>query len=167
MAPLLRIIEEKQYWESPADYPWLPADQGPAVIMRKQYVDPQSAVSVFEVAEDEDVITQVVAAFAAASQHKDKHDYVLFPRELPGQVGLQVVNSPGKTPDATANAMHRDLVQVTCAQLGALFGLIYRSGRVRRIDAWRVDEAIREGIRAGRLDPKRVNPKLREYLELG
>jgi hypothetical protein len=158
------MIDQKQHWESTADYPWLPAEQGPAVIMRKQNPDPQSGLSVYEVPEDEATITRVIVAFAATMEHKDKRDYVLFPNELVEQVGLRIVNEAGKTPDDAANALHRDIVTMTCAQFGGLYDLMFRRGRVGRREPWEIEERIKDGILAGRLDRYRVNRQLLKRL---
>jgi hypothetical protein len=49
------------------------------------------------------------------------------------------------------------LVEATCGQLGALFDLAYRRGRVGRVDSWDVETAIAEGVRAGHLERRGIH----------
>ena len=155
---LLRMVSDKRHWESAADYPWLPADKGPAAILKDQYLDSASALSVYEIPSgDAALVKRVVVAFAAGGQHRDKRDYVLFENDIAEDVGLRIVPTLGHTADATANTLHRDLVQVTCSQVGALFDLAYRRGQIGRVDSWDVERGISDGIMAGYINKNAIH----------
>ena len=154
MPRYLRAGIRKDLWFSPE---WLPAGAVPASALGDLKA-PDNELSFYEVPDDTH-IERIAVAFAATRNKIDKVGYVVFDgAPLPG-LGLNLVRSPGDTPDAVVNALHYDLPQVTGHNLVDLAGVMI--GGVRDdILPKRLGPLLQEGVDGGRLDKSKMKRSL-------
>jgi hypothetical protein len=150
---LLRKLDRIQTWDldDRASFPWLRAGEFQA--------DPLSdlntsgnTISVYEIDEDEENLTQVAGAISIGRGKYDRFDYVLFPESVVSDLGLRLVNTLGQTADAQVNQCHRDISDISAQRLVELVARIVRSQR--RIDSVTRRDLIKsiiEGLNAGRI----------------
>lgn len=161
----LRKVERRLWDWREEDIPWLPPNEFPAAPLGDLRTSADSKLSVWHIEEDRSNLALVVAAVAASRDHADKFDYVLFSEDILREVGIHAEVTRGTSRDSATNEQwHRDLTELTASKLVVLARLIGRYGTTDRFMENEVELLIREAIAAGRIDPGKLDPKLRERL---
>lgn len=148
-------------WLTHPDVPWLP----PGELQSDALLDLQTkgnSISVYEVRTggDED---RIVDALAANRGKLDVFDYAIFEDTRFTQFGVTVMPCEGETPDASVNALHHELRNVTVRQLAAAADAV-SSGTKRRILRKVVRSRLIQAIDNGVLRREGLNPQLRTEL---
>jgi hypothetical protein len=118
-----------------------------------------NALSFYEVDDDKTNVNQVIAALAAKVQNPGEIAYALVAQKALIDLGYEIEERKGTTPDETVNNWHRDIIKLSCKKLYYLIKVI-RDDKVAEITTSfesEVEEALRESLKAGKLDVKRVN----------
>jgi hypothetical protein len=128
VSTLLRKLDFLQAWDlaDRSSYPWLKPDEFPADPINDLHTSDNS-LSVFLVDDDKGNIPQIAGTLAVARGKYDRFDYVLFPDAIVGQLGLQLVENPGKTADERVNLYHRNISEISAQRLVKLAGEIFKS----------------------------------------
>ncbi|MBN1570613.1 MAG: hypothetical protein JXA73_22410 [Acidobacteria bacterium] len=119
--------------------------------------------------ESESALNDAVLAFVAEGQHVESMDFAYFDQSALEAVGLQIVNSLGRTPIEDMKQSHRDIVALTYRSLGLMANIIvdcFRTEKTRRFTKLALQNLLREAIQNKRLNPLELNPKIREDISL-
>lgn len=165
MTFVLRVVRQAR-WDWPSKCDWLSEGELPADPLADFAGTSCSALSVWFVNEDKSNLDVIVAALAASREKADKLDYVLFSEKHLDDLGLDCRPSRGNTPDASANVCHRDLTHLSAGNVLALTARVWDDHReIDRRDKATVVNLIADAVRAGRIAPQRLRPKLRDTVE--
>ena len=128
MGILLRKLDRIQTWDLDhrAPFPWLRAGEFQADPLGDLNTS-GNAISVYEIDENEENLTQVAGALSVSRGRYDRFDYVLFPESVVSELGLRLVNTLGQTADAQVNQCHRDISEISSHRLVELVERIFRN----------------------------------------
>jgi hypothetical protein len=149
----LRIGFRPERWLDPTWLPGTPEVQADAVIDFKSIQN--NELSVFLVNSDEECIRGAIA-IASKREQKEAFGYAIFDVNATMALGIHPVPSRGDTPDPQVNEWHRELRELTFAQLSELARLI-RQGRVEDIPLPTFKRRVRQAIDAGQFDQRQVH----------
>jgi hypothetical protein len=152
MPLFLRNVRENRWYKAEAA-PWLEKGDIPADPLG-DLATTGNRLSVWEVAGDRSNIERIVRALAVNRQKISDMGYVLFDSALLETVGIDSVQETGATPDAEANAWHRDLVDLSGKKLVTLTRLILENGESGTVLRKRLEELIEEGVKQNQLPEK-------------
>lgn len=162
MASFLRHINRSK-WYHHDGVPWLQSGELQADALADLYTK-NNTLSVYYVEEPARDLDRIIAAMAARRNVPTNFDYVLIDGALVARLAIEVAASPGDTPDPVANALHRDLRQLTSDKLLGLVAAIAQSDRPRIAPA-DVKARLKAALEAGTFDLSRMDPGLRAHLE--
>src|SRR5687768_15193465 len=156
MAFLLRTISRGK-WVPPA---WMQTGEVPADALT-DLRSKDNILSVWAIDDAQTNLNAVIEAFAADREQLDKLDYTLVEQQLLPPISITVAVVEANTPHATANANHRDLVELTVDKVAALARVMMPLTRVR-IPQTRVKELLTAALSEGRLDRTKMKAELLE-----
>jgi hypothetical protein len=161
---LLRKSDDKRRWDwTEGNIPWLPGGELPAAPLGDLKTSGSSSLSVWHIEGDRSNLTQVVAGLAARRVTTDKFDFALFPEDVLQDAQIQAKICQGDSADDAANRKwHRNLIELTASKLVRLARLIHQHGQVDRFLEQEVRDLIKEGVKNGRIDRKRLSDTLKE-----
>jgi hypothetical protein len=151
----LRAIRQQRWFTSPA-IAWLPPGELQADALLDLKTD-GNELSIFEV-DDLSNAERIAVAIAAKRERLDVLDYVIFDGEPFSALGVHIKKIAGTTPDVTVNGVHYHVYELTARRLIEVAHIVAQRQRVRILRK-RVKDLLKDGVAAGRLDPK-VNTQL-------
>ncbi|MGA6828712.1 hypothetical protein ACO9S2_14020 [Nitrospira sp. NS4] len=162
----LRAINRTRWSSSPRPT-WLLKNEIPAQALADFVPRPAENLSLWYIEDDRLNVDRVAAAIASARTKLDKLDYATFSIDIIKQLDLKVVQSPGTTPDATANTQwHWELIELSANKANLLVHELYPTIQKARLMPDVVERLIREGIRLDQLRTKSIPDKLLNDLDI-
>lgn len=129
-------------------------------------VPDDNTLSVWYIEDDKSNPERVAVALASTRDTFSNFDYALVDEKLLSALNIKVVQTEGITPDQEANIQwHRDLVDLSDADVIALARTIAEKGETARIPEKKMSQLIQEAIDARRLDRTKFNKKLAAKLK--
>lgn len=130
-------------------------------------VPDDNTLSVWYIEDDRLNLERVAAALASTRDTFSNFDYALVDEQLLSALNIKVVQTDGITPDQEVNIQwHRDLVELSDANLIALASTIAEKGETARIPEKKMAQLIQEAVDIGRLDRTKLNKKLAAKLKM-
>ena len=161
MPLLLRTINQNK-WHVRDIQPWLDQGEIPADPLTS-LTTTKNALSVYTVEDDRSNLERIITALAANRGKLDKVDYLLFDPEILSTVGIEAMETQGKTRDSEVNRWHLDLVEISGSKLLALVTAILRNGfETERLLPGKVSEQIRQAVDSGHIPRDKLPSKLQE-----
>jgi hypothetical protein len=161
---LLRGIRQSRWYKKEAS-PFLEEGDIPADPLGDLSTT-QNTLSVYVVNDDSD-ISRIVTALAAKRQNFSNYDYILFDQSILSQLGIDIEENLGDTPDEEVNRKHCDLVGLSGLRLVELVRLMLVNsdeddvGRVSKKD---IEKWLKEGVTHDHLNLEKIDKELREKL---
>src|SRR5438045_1847252 len=87
-------------------------------------------LSVFHIDDDKSNLNRVVAALAAKRDSLDKLDYALVASQIADDAGFKTRMIKGDTADEAVNQWHRDITELSVANLANLAVVIKQRGQI-------------------------------------
>ena len=115
-------------------------------------------LSVYRVESQQD-INRITIALAATRDNLQNVDYAVFDDAEFENIGIQISQSPGKTPDQVVNELHHDISNLTARQTAALAAIIAR-GKIERRPRGEIRDGMQAAMRCGALDYKAMKEHL-------
>jgi hypothetical protein len=159
MALLLRNLTSPK-WSAPE---WMPSGDVPADAL-SDLRSSNNALSVWSVALDQADLDLALAALASNRDRLDKLDYTLLDDSILVPLSIKCVDSEANTPYVSANAAHRDLIELTVKKVARLAEEMMPLPRVR-VPEKRVKQLLVEALEKGALDRALMKPDLLNELE--
>jgi hypothetical protein len=156
MPLLLRKINLDKWNPDEAVKAWLPPDDIEGDPMGDLQTE-DNALSFYEIGDDKANVNQVIAALAAKVKNPGEIGYALVEQKTLSDLGCDIEERKGTTPDDTVNNWHRDVVKVSCKRLYRLIEAIRNDSEIDVFFESDVEDALRVSLTAGNLDVKRVN----------
>lgn len=158
MGLLLRTIT-KPKWVAPD---WIAAGEVPADAL-SDLRSSDNKLSVWHVESDQGNLNMVLAAYAANRERLDKLDYTLLEEGIVMAMSIDCVKSEAHTPHLSANAAHRDLVELTVKKVMFLAQEMMPLPRVR-VTEKQVKRLLLEALEHGALDRSQMKSELLSQL---
>lgn len=112
-------------------------------------------------------IARITAAITSRSQAGlVTTDCLVFDDRVVTELGIQVVKSPGKTPDRVANDWHFDLSDLSAEQLVRLASALVDTAKLEIVDGLELVDAVKRSAAAGEFDIASVGPSVRKQAGL-
>ena len=154
MAFYVRTIKGTRWFKYP-EVSWLLPGEAPGdAVVDLRITD--GGLSVYQ-ADDKDAVLRTVAALAANRDHLASLDYSWFDGVDFVSYGIVANKVPGETPDTTVDDWHYDVVQLSAVRAARLADMV-ASGTIERLQKAQIRELIRQRLRSGQLDCKKVKP---------
>lgn len=158
---LLRTIR-KSNWHPPS---WLQEGSAPAdglLCLKSQ----DNAFSVWEVAADCSNLDRVLAAIAGKRDVAVNVDYALIQSEVFQQLGIELLEIPGDTPDQEANDLwHRDAIKLTASAVARLAeSMMKQEVPFERKNKKGVKEILKAAVASGHIATDDLKPQVRKSL---
>jgi hypothetical protein len=151
----IRIGFRAERWFSPD---WLPAGEVPGDAVKDFNSIKDCELSVYVVHTEDEGVRAATAI--AARRYQDKAvGYALFDRDATNALGIRTEQTAGESADPVVNTWHRDLKNLTFAQLAAIARLIKTENRILDIPVPAFKTRLSTGVTAGQIDRKLVEPK--------
>lgn len=166
MSYALRMINKNRWYRDAKSYPGKGKNDAPSDTLL-DLAPKQNELSVWLVDEQYTNLNRLLASLAANRERIDVFDYALFSIEIFEQVGIQVQQTFGDSPDADSNKSHLALLNLTATQLADLAVCIWYSPTtsVGRLLGKKVSTLIIEAIRSGNFKLEELKPKMRSEIE--
>lgn len=164
MPLFFRELGNKSWWDKAHDeFGWLTKDEFIGDIF-KSVKTTKGTLSIFEIDEDQNNLSRVVAALACKRSNLENFDYVLVP-ESDIQLHFDILQTPGKTADILVNELHRDIVQLTARKLLGL-AIIFRDhmDAMTRLDKDEVKATILRSLHEESLREDDVSSSVKKKL---
>lgn len=142
---------------------WLPENHRQSEVF-KDLAAPSSSpnsLSVWLVDDDRGNIDDIVIALASTCEHLSNLDYVLFPVAGVEDIGIALGETPGETPYAGANHLHRDLQRLTASHVAGLATMPSPPVIVARVREKKVRELLSRAVSQNKLNPSDLKESLR------
>jgi hypothetical protein len=156
---LLRKLDRFQDWDLDDHhrYSWLRAGEFPADPLG-DLTTSNNTISVYSLEQADDKrLLRVAAALSMVRGKYDRFDYVLFPESVVLDIGLKLINIPGRTPDTEVNEIHRDVSEISAQRLIALAESIFRNNvKFGNVSERELINSILQGLRESRLESRSV-----------
>jgi hypothetical protein len=123
-----------------------------------------NALSVYYVPNRGMDLDRLITAIAARRDVPTHFDYVLIDAATITALSIGVAVTLGNTPDAVANALHRDLIELTRDKLSGLVSVISLREH-HRVLPGEVKARLLRAVADGNLDMTEINAQLRQHLE--
>jgi hypothetical protein len=126
-----------------------------------------NTVSVWRVV-DAGELNEAVLAMASEFDHLDSIDVVVLDHADLESAGLEIIETPGRTPIIEIANMHRDVCNLNYRSLGCLAAFIakcIRANEVTRIPRSELKQILIDAIREGRLLLEQLKERVREKLQ--
>lgn len=159
MALLLRIVS-KPKWVAPD---WMAAGDVPADALADLRAE-NNALSFWGVEVDRSNLDMALAAVASNRKRLDKLDYTLLDEAILPAIPIKHVRSEGNSPHAAANALHRDLIELTVQKVAHLAREMMPLERVR-VTQRQIEILLRAALQSGAIERARIEPNLLGELE--
>lgn len=160
--PQYLLMINKRKWDR-LNVPWLKPNQIQADPLGDLRVN-EGALSVWHIEDDKSNLDLVIVALAAARQNFDKFEYGLFDQNIASGFNIKVQITPGNSLIDTANAWHRDFIELTAEQALNLVNTIFDDLEKHRLYDDEVQNRILEAIKTGHLNLQNLNKSLRNKL---
>ncbi len=159
MPKFLRTVR-KSRWSAPSWLSGFTSDRQSDAL-----VDFSTKINVLSVylVDSDDEIQQVVAGLAAGRCNLTNFDYAVLEADALDRMNLRVVQTPGKTLHQEANNLHRDIVDLTAANILDLVQSITTSS-VERVPMPKVKAFLERSIRDGYIDAGALKESLSRKL---
>lgn len=157
MPLILRKIRKAKWYRSDA-VPWLTKDD----LQADAFVDlgtKANRLSVYVVEDDQSNLERIVAGVAANCDFISDFDYTLFAQEALDEIKINAEDTFGETPDAVVNTWHRDLVELSSANIFALANVIGTRAERRRVLSKRALELVAHAIGSGQIERYKLRLK--------
>lgn len=161
MAAFLRHINRSKWYRHDAVL-WLRPWDLQADALADLYTK-NNTLSVYYVADRAKDLDRLTTAIAARRNVPTNFDYVLIDAAAVTGLSIDVVVTPGDTPDPVANALHRDLIELTREKLLGLVSVIGLSNR-HRIPPATVKARLQAAVASRLLDLEKMHPDLRAHV---
>jgi len=158
MPLLLRTVRQNRWYKADAA-PFLEKDDVPADSVN-DLITTGNLLSVWILTDDRSNLERVVRAVAVGRSHIDNAGYVVFDSTAVENAGIEMLENIGESPDAEANAWHRDL-SLSGNKMVALAKAILRDGESGQVLKVRMRELVDEGVQQGHL-PADVQKKFQK-----
>lgn len=159
MPTFLRAVR-KARWSAPSWVNGFTADRQSDVLV--DFSTKSNALSVYLVDSD-DAIQQVVAGLAAGRCNLTNFDYAVLEADALDSMNLQIVQTPGKTLHQEANNLHRDITDLTMANVIDLIQSV-TTNNVQRVPMPKVKAFLQQSIRDGYIDAGALKESLSRKL---
>jgi len=154
------ITIKKRKWDELLDAAWLPKGEIQADPLGDLHPS-EGSISIWWVDEQLLNLDDIIVALALTRDKWDIFEYGLFDSSIPGNLGLLVKETIGKTPLPQINHFHRDLVELTVDKyvqfIKGIFPQVQKE-RAYRDDIW---EKVREARNKHLIDANLLNKKIR------
>jgi len=154
---ILRKIRKAKWYRSEA-VPWLAKEdlQADALV---DLATKGNRLSVFVVEDDQSNLERIIAGIAANCDFISDFDYALFAQEALDEVKINAEDTSGETPDRVVNSWHRDLVELSAANIFALAKVIATKAERKRVLSKRVLELVALAVASGQIERGKLGLK--------
>ncbi len=138
MTRYLQVVRQRR-WAVFPDIAWLT----PGELQADAMLDLQTRgnrLSAYRV-DSQAVVERVVAALAANRDHVANLDYAIFDDDELLEQPIEITQSPGETPDETANVLHNHIGELTVGNV-ALLAKVIASGDQTRVHRRDIQEML-------------------------
>lgn len=157
MPLILRKIRKAKWYRSEA-VPWLAKEdlQADALV---DLATKGNRLSVYVVEDDQSNLDRIIASVAANCDFISDFDYALFAQEALDDIKINAEETSGETPDALVNTWHRDLTELSAANIFALAKVIGTKAERRRVLSKRVLELVARAVASGQIERDKLRLK--------
>jgi hypothetical protein len=154
---ILRKIRKAKWYRSDA-VPWLAREdlQADALV---DLATKGNRLSVYVVEDDQSNLERIIAGLAANCDFISDFDYALFADEALDEIKINVEDTNGETPDAVVNSWHRDLVELSAANIFALANVIGTRAERKRVLSRRVLQLVAHAVATGQIERGKLRLK--------
>jgi hypothetical protein len=163
----LRKISKQRWIDEP---PWLPKGETPAdCVSELKTVGNALSVYLVDSGEPESWTARVAAAIATGSESLRPVEFFYLSTELLERLSVNLVRTPGKTPDDAVNAWHFELQELTATKLAEIAREVRiiigasEDSTVRLLKT-AVEKELREALAERRFSVADLNEKLAKRL---
>jgi hypothetical protein len=154
---ILRKIRKAKWYRSEA-VPWLASQdlQADALV---DLATKGNRLSVYLVKDDQSNLERIIAGIAANCDFISDFDYALFAQEALDEIKINAEDTSGETPDIVVNSWHRDLVELSAANIFALAQVIGTKAERKRVLSRRVLELVAHAVASGQIERDKLRLK--------
>ncbi len=124
----------------------------------------ENALSVWELPDDRSNLEDVVTAIAA-KRHIREIDVALIEESLISGLGIEILETEGKTPLLEVRPMHRNLAELEAQDLVRIADVMRKTLVIEQFSVDQVENLIVGTIQSGRLRSSDLQRGAREHLE--
>ena len=157
MPLILRKIRKAKWYRSDA-VPWLAKEdlQADALV---DLATKGNRLSVYVVEDDQSNLERIIAGLAANCDFISDFDYALFAQEALDEIKINAEDTNGETPDPVVNSWHRDLVELSAANIFALAKVIGTKAERKRVLSKRVLALVARAVVSGQIERDKLRLK--------
>jgi hypothetical protein len=104
-------------------------------------------------------LERIIAGIAANCDFISDFDYALFAQEALDEIKINAEDTSGETPDIVVNSWHRDLVELSAANIFALAQVIGTKAERKRVLSRRVLELVAHAVASGQIERDKLRLK--------
>jgi len=154
---ILRKIRKAKWYRNDA-VPWL-AKEGLQADALVDLATKGNRLSVYVVEDDRSNLERIITAIAANCDFISDFDYALFAQETLDEIKINAEHTSGETPDTVVNSWHRDLVELSAANIFALANVIVTNAERKRVLSKRVLELVARAVASGQIEREKLRLK--------
>lgn len=124
----------------------------------------ENALSVWQVPDDRSNLEDIVTAIAARKYIREM-DVALIEESLISDLGIEILQSEGKTPLTEVRPSHRNLAELEAQDLVRIADVMRKALVIEQFSVDQVENLIAGTIQSGRLRPSDLQRGAREHLE--
>lgn len=161
MRQFLRVIRCGRWYKHP-EIGWLGKDE----LQSDALCDIQTKenkLSVYMISSEDDKL-RVIVALAANRDNPSNLDYAVFDESRFDSLDITVKQTEGYTPDAMANTLHYEIVDLTVKRL-AMLAEVISTGQHDRILEREIKMLLHDAANEGRIDEKLLKPNILKCLQ--
>lgn len=161
MPLLFRKTGSNRKWDSDS---WT-SDADPPADAVTDLKTTDNRLSVFVTDGSEASLRYIIAAMAANANHIDDVQYCLLDESCVREIGLEILENPGKTKCQSVDSLHRDLVNLRSSSLSKLTATMKNKARFEVCISKQVCTWLHLAIQEKQIDPSKLASDLKSDYE--